>query len=45
MSTGTLLFYGGIAGIVIFSIVGIVTFVLLRGRGKKLLRAIQEEYE
>ena len=45
VSTGTLLFWGGIAGAAVFSLAGIIAFVLLRRKGKALLRAIEEEYQ
>lgn len=45
ISAGMLLFWGGVAGVVAFSLIGIVAFVLLRRRGRVLLRAIEEEYQ
>lgn len=44
-TTGQMLLYGGIAGIVVFSLVGILVMAVLRGKRKKLLRAIEEEYQ
>lgn len=45
ISAGMLLLWGGIAGAVAFSLVGIVAFVLLRRKGRALLRTIEEEYQ
>ena len=45
ISVGMLLFWGGVAGAVAFSLTGIVAFVLLRRKGRTLLRTIEEEYQ
>lgn len=44
MSLGTILLWGGIGGLVLFAVIGIVAWRVLSKRGKKLLRAIEEEY-
>ena len=45
ISAGTLLFWGGVAGAVVFSLTGIISFMLLRRKGRALLCVIEEEYQ
>ncbi len=45
MELGELMFYGGIAGFVLFALIGLVCWLVLRRKGKNLLHAIETEYE
>lgn len=45
MTTGQLLFYGGIAGTVLFAILTVVMWVVYENKKKKLLRDIEQEYK
>ena len=41
---GEMLFYGGIAGMVIVAVVAIIVFAVLSGSRKRLRRKLNEEY-
>ncbi|MCL2661987.1 MAG: hypothetical protein FWE83_01475 [Oscillospiraceae bacterium] len=41
---GELLFYGGIAGMVLVIIVSIIVFIVLAGSRKRLRRKLDDEY-
>ena len=45
ISLSVLLFYGGIAGAVLFVLAGIVCWLVLRKKGRKLRESIDKEYE
>lgn len=45
LSMGMILLCAGGAGLVVFTVLGIISWVLLRKKGKKLLSSIQQEYE
>ena len=42
--TGSMLFYGGIAGIIVTSISAIIVFIMLSKDKKKLMEELDEEY-
>jgi len=44
LAQGELLFYGGIAGLVIAAVITIIVIVVLSGSRKKLRRKLDEEY-
>ena len=45
MELGELLFYGGIAGVALFALAGLICWLVLRKKGRALLRAIETEYQ
>ncbi len=44
MTTGQILFYGGIAGIVIFTLAFIISWASYEKKKKKLIKMIEEEH-
>ncbi|MCI8287292.1 MAG: hypothetical protein HFH89_06485 [Lachnospiraceae bacterium] len=44
ITTGELLFYGGISGMVMVAAAALVTVVILTGSRKRLRRRLREEY-
>jgi len=44
LTPGEMLFYGGIAGIVVVIIAAVITFVVMSGSRKRLRRKLDEEY-
>lgn len=45
LSTGTLLLWGGGIGLAVFTVIGLVSWAVLRRKRNRLLRAIEEEYQ
>ena len=41
----TILFYGGLAGTVLFIVAGFISWLVLRKKGRKLREMINSEYE
>jgi hypothetical protein len=41
---GEMLFYGGIAGMVMVAVVGVIVIVVLSGSRKRLRRKLNDEY-
>ena len=44
LTIGQLMFYGGIAGAVLFTVLAIVVWTLYERRKRKLLKAIENEF-
>lgn len=44
MTTGQILFYGGIAGTVLFAVLFVVTWVMFEKKKKKLMGEIEKEH-
>lgn len=44
ITTGELLFYGGIGGMVLVALAAMITVVILTGSRKRLRRKLREEY-
>jgi len=44
MTTGQMLFYGGLAGIAVVIVVSIIVIIVLAGSRKRLRRKLNEEY-
>ena len=42
---GPVLFWGGIGGLILFSLAGLICWLRLRKKGRELLHAIEREYE
>ena len=45
INLSALLFYGGLAGIVLFALAGIVCLFVLKRKGRKLRESINREYQ
>lgn len=45
ISMGTILIECGIAGLVLFAVIGVICWVRLRRQGQQLLHAIEREYQ
>lgn len=45
MTTGEMFFWGGLVGMAFFALAGIVSWIVLRSRGKRLLKSIEREYQ
>ena len=45
ISVGTLLLWGGLAGLAIFTLAGVICWLVLRRKGRGLLHAIEREYQ
>lgn len=45
ISLGSLLLWGGLAGLVLCSAAGLICWLVLRKKGRVLLQAIQTEYQ
>lgn len=45
MTVGKLLFWGGLTGMGVFSLTGLISWLVLRHKGKRLLKSIEREYE
>ena len=44
LTPGEMLFYGGIAGMVVVGVAAIVVIIILAGSRKRLRRALNDEY-
>lgn len=44
-SMGAVLLWGGVAGLALFSLAGLVGWLVLRKKGRALLHAIETEYQ
>lgn len=45
MNLETILFWGGLAGMGVFAAIGVLAWVVLRHKKRKLLRLIETEYQ
>ncbi len=45
MTLGRILQTAGLAGLILFSAGGLIAFFVLRRKGRKLLKVIEEEYQ